>query len=260
MGTLLKLLLAILAGYVAAVLAGVMSFGELHPGGVLYLLWVVIMFTLPITPPAIAGYFLLAALAMFAFLLRRKPFWPHAGITMIAGLSAAAIISWLVTLNGPTAKSLFSITLIPVAAAALAIVACVRVPFPSLSAKTDSLEVAAKHRRSSVVVSALLVITVGVLFTWLLQRHHETKIWNNVEARLRPVVIADERFRYVRMDRARDGSVFLFGAVESPAALDALHAAVENARLERTPGNVVTVSGPVAASGTGIIRTPAARR
>src|SRR4051812_14809821 len=129
MGTVLKLLLAIFAGYVAAVLSCVLSFGEPSLGGAIYLLYFVICFTLPITPPAIAGYSVLAALAMLAFLLRRKPFWPHAGITMLAGLFAAGIISWLITWNGLAAKSMFSMALIPVTTGALAIVACVRVLF-----------------------------------------------------------------------------------------------------------------------------------
>ncbi len=179
MGTLVKLLLAILAGYAAAVLAGVISFGELHPGGVLYLLWVVIMFTLPITPPALAGYFLLIALAMFAFILRRKPFWLHAGMTMAAGLFGAAIISWLVTLNGLAAKSMFSVAFIPVIAAALAIVACVGIPFPSCPAKTEPLHMTIGHRRSTIVVSVLLTLWVGTLLAWLFHRHHETKIWDH---------------------------------------------------------------------------------
>src|SRR5262249_16421001 len=159
------------------------------------------------------------------FLLRRRPFWPHAGMTIIASLLGAAIISWLVALNGSTAKSMFSIAFMPVMAAALAIVACVRVPFPSGPANTEPLHMASGPRPRSIVVSALLIMWVGTLLTWLFHRHHEFKVWDHVEARLREVIAVDERFRYVRMDRARDGSVFLFGGVESPAALDALRAA-----------------------------------
>lgn len=256
MGIVLKLLLAIFAGYVAAVFASVLWVGELNPGGVIYLLWVVIMFTLPITPPAIAGYVLLVALALWAFLFRRKPFWQHAGMTLMTGLFAAAIISWLITLNGMVAKSMFSVALIPVTAAALAIVAFVRLSFPS-STTTEPPPIASNNRRVSVIVSTLLVIIVGVLFTWLLRLHRELKIWDNVESRLRQVVRAEERFRFVQINRARDGSVFLFGGVESSAALDALLAAIKNARLERAPGIAVTISEPIVTSGAPIVRTRA---
>ncbi|HUR44674.1 MAG TPA: hypothetical protein VMZ27_02270, partial [Candidatus Saccharimonadales bacterium] len=170
-----------------------------------------------------------------------------------------ALISWLSTWNGLAAKSMFSMSLIPGTSAALVMVACIRVLFASPHANPEPPHAAAQYHRSFVVVSAILIITVGVSLTSLLLLHRKINVWDNVEVRLRQVVMADERFRYVRVDRARDGSVFLYGAVESSESLDALQTTVANARFERTPSNVVTISGPFVTSGSPLIRTPLRR-
>jgi len=266
MRTAVKLLLILLAGYVAAAVTGsavwaLASFGSLSIGALFYTAWFSIMFLFAGSFHAIALHVVLLGLAMATIRLRRLVAWKHVGATAAVSAVVGGTLGWRLAAQDSSFSFLLALGVLPLATAGSVMAGCARVLFepqdPAHAVSIDPLQAAARQRRISTVTAILLIPAVLATTAWLSYLYRERHAWNRTQERLRRVVMVDERFPYVRVDRARNGSVFLFGTVESQAALRDLYTAVEEAKLERTPDVVVTVSHQAIMSRSTVVRTPA---
>ena len=265
MRTLVKLMLMLGGGYAASIVTGaiVWSLGSgsgLSVGAFLYCLWLILAFLLfPTSTPAIAAHAAVIGLAMLAAALRKQG--PSKHLLYLAGLGGAtgAIFIWLWAAPGERDGFLISVATLPLIATGLAMALFVRVLFKGeneTSEPVNSVQMAARRRRTSVTISILLLPPFLAAVAWLVHTHRERQDWNRVEDALRRVVLTDERFPHVKVARARNGSAFLFGSVESSKKLRDLYAVLENAKLERVPQISVTVYEPPRTTRTAIQNPP----
>lgn len=263
----LKFIPVLLAGYAVAVTVVVIMMTRGHVEGfeavtgVAWLLFYVCAVLLPVSWLAWTLHLVIVALALLNMFLRKRAALLHLPVAVAAGFVVGIGICFFLATS---ANKIISVPFIlPFACASLAMGCVARMSFTGTSVPPRLETVRAPTPRWHGIAWGVGWISVAALaLAFAYPRYKAREQWHREWARTRELVsplVTNGRFPNVHVDRARDGSVFLYGGVQTVDDLQALNQVVNQAGLPRRPQIVVTVADQRITQRS-LISTNAARR
>jgi len=245
----LKFIPVLLTGYVVAVLLATMLWTRGFVDGadvtnLAFALFYVCAVLLPVSWLSWILHATMIGMALLSMFLRTRPAAIHLSVMAVTGLLVGVVVRFFFA---TAAHQLISFAFIaPFACVTLAMGGVARISFTRACVSPASEPVQAPAPRwHGVAWSIGLVCIAALALTLGYPRYKTRQEWTRTDELLSPLV-TNAQFPNVRVQRARDGSVFLFGVVQSVDDLEALNQLVAQAGLPRRPKIVVSIDDHIA--------------